>query len=210
MYDYRAIGKDADFVSVMAYPQHGGFSGPGPLAGLPWVTRVMDYSTERLGAKKVSLGVPLYGFKWTELKATDPQPQAAFVQDQAGAAVKKWRAQSQKFADVQPRLAQAAAQWDETEQAAYLRYTENDSAVELWWEDARSLKGKLQLAAERKLAGISGWVLGGEDPAFWEVLKAYRIQHVASPLKTGPAEARAKLAARALAHKPAAPAAQAR
>ena len=39
VYDYPSLGRDADFLSIMAYPQHAGFSGPGPLAGLPWVRR---------------------------------------------------------------------------------------------------------------------------------------------------------------------------
>ncbi len=213
VYDYRALGADADFVSIMAYPQHGGFSGPGPLAGIPWVTKVVQYTTERMPAKKVSLGVPLYGFKWTELKAGEGQPPPAFVQDApppqprsgvagdpgAGPAVRRWRAQSQKFADVRLRLAGGAApEWDEKERAPYLRVTEQDVAAELWWEDARSLGAKLELAAAQKLAGISGWVLGSEDPAFWEVVRQYRVQRPRSHLATGPVEKRAKAAARKL------------
>jgi spore germination protein YaaH len=202
VYDYRALARHADFVSVMAYPQHGGFSGPGPLAGLPWVTKVVDYSADRLGAQKVSLGVPLYGFKWTELKPTDPQPTAAFIQDAADpAAVKKWRAVSQKFPDWQPLVAQNAPEWDAIEQAPRLRASENGASVELWWEDARSLGAKLQLAAERKLAGVSGWVLGAEDPAFWEAVGQYRIARPRSLLKSGAPERRAKQAARQLGNK---------
>ncbi|MGH9489024.1 MAG: hypothetical protein ACRD17_00810, partial [Terriglobales bacterium] len=32
-YNYRGIARYADFLSLMAYPQHGGFSGPGAVAG---------------------------------------------------------------------------------------------------------------------------------------------------------------------------------
>jgi len=211
VYDYRTLGKDADFVSVMAYPQHGGFSGPGPLAGLPWVTKVVDYSASRLGARKVSLGLPLYGFKWTELKPTDPQPTAAFIQDAADpAAVKKWRALSVKYPDWQPIVAQGTPEWDATEQAPRLRTSDSGSAVEMWYEDARSLGAKLELAADRKLAGVSGWVLGAEDPAFWDAVGRYLITRLRAPLKSGAAELRAKQAARELGRGPHSAASEAR
>ncbi len=40
VYDYGALGRVADFLSIMAYPEHAGFSDPGPLAGLPWVQQI--------------------------------------------------------------------------------------------------------------------------------------------------------------------------
>ena len=64
VYDYSRLGRDADFLSIMAYPQHAAFSGPGPLAGLPWVRKIVDYTRSRMPARKISLGVPLYGYHW--------------------------------------------------------------------------------------------------------------------------------------------------
>jgi len=37
-------------------------------------------------------------------------------------------------------------------------------------EDSQSLKPKLNILKKYKLRGISVWVLGSEDPAFWNVL----------------------------------------
>jgi spore germination protein YaaH len=42
----------------------------------------------------------------------------------------------------------------------------------LFLEDARSFKAKLELAKEKKVRGFSVWVLGPEDPAIWDVLRA--------------------------------------
>src|SRR5690349_21793097 len=44
VYDYPRLARDADFLSIMAYPQHAAFSGPGPLAGLPWVRKIVDFT----------------------------------------------------------------------------------------------------------------------------------------------------------------------
>jgi spore germination protein YaaH len=48
---------------------------------------------------------------------------------------------------------------------------DNDGTFEyLYMEDAQSLKPKLDLLEKYKLRGISVWVLGSEDPAFWDTL----------------------------------------
>src|SRR5215469_7816036 len=44
VYDYREMGKWADFISVMAYAEHGASADPGPVAGLPWVRTIAQYS----------------------------------------------------------------------------------------------------------------------------------------------------------------------
>ena len=51
----------------MAYAEHGTNDNPGPMASLPWVTRIADYSAATIGARKVSLGVPFYGRAWGDV-----------------------------------------------------------------------------------------------------------------------------------------------
>ena len=68
--DYAAIGKWADVVRVMAYDFSWSTSKPGPIAPDDWVRRVAKYAISRIPAKKVSLGIPCYGYDWSKTPAT--------------------------------------------------------------------------------------------------------------------------------------------
>ena len=203
VYDYGELARSADFLSIMAYPQHAGFSGPGALAAVPWVRQIADYTMQQMPAGKISLGVPLYGERWTAVAApagTDsPAPAPDFVQDNQGTAGQKWKARSVPFSVVSPLLAGHAPDWDEVAQAHHLSYAADGSRTELWYEDALSLAPKLQLAAAGGFAGISGWVLGQEDPAIWvEIEKHYAVRRPPSRLREGNFDRRAAEAARVL------------
>jgi spore germination protein YaaH len=196
VYDYRALAKDADFLSIMAYPEHAGFSGPGPLAGLPWVEKIVDFTRSNMPARKISLGVPLYGFHWIKLQAGEKAASAAFAQDNAGPAVKKWKGKSSFYPMSAQVIAVHPPVWDDTEQANHVTFTDKDGEHELWYEDASSLAPKLKLVASQKLPGISGWVLGQEDPAIWPLLaRDYRVRHPRAPLAKGDFAQRTKKAA---------------
>lgn len=198
VYDYRAMGKDADFLSIMAYPQHAGFSDPGPLAGVPWLTRIVDFTVSNMPARKVSLGVPTYGMRWTAIAPDSAKP-ADFAQDNEGGKTKKWRARSTSWPNALPELLKSnTPQWDETEQAHWFEFTEKGARNVVWYEDSASLAPKLNLATTRKLGwGISAWVLGMEDPQFWTMLASdYRILHPRTPVVKGTYEQRALAAAR--------------
>ena len=68
--------------------------------------------------------------------------------------------------------------------------------MDLWYEDARSLQAKMELAHEMGFPGISAWVLGQEDPAFWEQLDQWKVRRARKPVLTGPFDERSKRAAR--------------
>ncbi|HYG98264.1 MAG TPA: glycosyl hydrolase family 18 protein [Terriglobales bacterium] len=218
VYDYRALAKHADFLSIMAYPQHAGFSGPGPLAGVPWVGKIVDFTLSNMPASKISLGVPTYGIRWT---AIDPATakKADFVQDNEGTTVKKWKTSTAAWPEVLPALLKTnTPQWDATEEAHFLEFNSDCSQPQptpvaqrngsaecqpgarnvVWYEDAKSLSPKLKLATDKKLGwGISAWVLGMEDPEFWTMLaNEYRVVHPKTPAVRGTYEQRAKAAAK--------------
>ncbi|HWR15816.1 MAG TPA: glycosyl hydrolase family 18 protein [Terriglobales bacterium] len=200
VYDYTDLGKVADFLSIMAYPQHAGFSDPGPLAGVPWVKQVAEFSLSKVPARKLSLGVPTYGIRWTAVSADQNVKPADFVQDNAGAQKKKWTVKSMWFTGLKDVVAQSTPIWDETEQANRYELTTADGANSvIWYEDARSLQPKLTLAVESGMPGISAWVIGMEDPDFWTMLdREFRVTHPKSPAVKGTQEERAKRAARLL------------
>jgi spore germination protein YaaH len=181
VYDYPRLARDADFLSIMAYPQHAGFSGPGPLAGLPWVRKIVDFTRANMSADKISLGVPLYGFHWVA-SADDPA---------------KWKGRTSLYPSTAVVIAKNPPEWSEDESAYRAVFTDDGGRHELWYEDARSIAQKLELAASQRLAGISGWALGQEDPAMWECLaRDYTIRHPHAPAVKGSLAARSKAAAR--------------
>lgn len=62
-------------------------------------------------------------------------------------------------------------QYDETAQAPFFRYTdENQRRHEVWFEDARSIQAKFNLIKELHLRGISYWKLGLSFPQNWLLL----------------------------------------
>ena len=197
VYDYRELGRVADFLSIMAYPQHGGFSDPGPLAGLPWVQQIAAYSRTNIPPRSISLGVPLYGIQWTPVQSDSPTP--ASLGPDAMPAARKWVAHSMPYSSLAPILAANVPLWDDEQHAHHLIVSENKS--EIWFEDADSVRPKLQLASASGFRGISGWVLGHEDPDFWRVLEqTYSIRHPRSHLRAGPFDQRSFSAARMLRH----------
>jgi len=187
VYDYVEMGKYADFISVMAYAEHGATADPGPVAGLPWVRRIAEYSAGAIGARKVSLGVPFYGMRW---EATDPKDTPP--------PTRKWRGRSSRYADTARALASAEMVWDDTHSSPHMSFDSAGRRTELWFENARSLQVKLHLAHELGFVGISAWVAGQEDPAFWDSLDAWQVRHPRHQLPRGTFEERSKIAARRL------------
>lgn len=199
VYDYAALGRAADFLSIMAYPEHGGFSDPGPLASVPWVKRVVEYSLARVPARKLSLGVPLYGTRWTSIPPGEQAKPATFSQDNEGTQKKKWKVNSAPYPVLRDLLAENKSIWDDTQQSNRIELTDSGLPVVIWYEDARSLAPKLALSKQSRMPGISAWVLGQEDPAFWTMLRRdYRIAHPKAPALHGSFEERAMRAARQL------------
>jgi len=153
-FDYRALGRVADFVTVMAYDHSGRDDPPGPIAGLSWVDRALAYAIARIPSRKILLGIPLYGREWIY-------------------AAGKYNTQSVTFLDVDQILARYHIEplWDAQWQEPWFRYHAGGALRTVYYEDQRSLRGELDLISRYHLRGYAAWRIGDEDPAFWTVSK---------------------------------------
>ncbi len=148
-FDLAALGAICDFVIVMAYDQHTGANGAGPVASLPWVEAVTEFATSQVAPEKILLGLGFYGYTW---------PRRGY-----GTPISMRRAIS--------RAARAGVpiRWDARNQVPYYR----TSHQTVYFENERSIQLKLDLAARERLAGVSMWRLGLEDPELWEMMGRY-------------------------------------
>jgi spore germination protein YaaH len=179
-FDYRALGKAADFLTLMTY-DHSGRSGPaGPIAGYEWVERALDYAVRRVPPSKLLMGIPLYGREWTEDAAHTP-------------------ARSLTQADVRALLARQGIQprWNERWQSPWFEYHDGGVRRTVWYENARSWAAKLALMRRYRLRGFAAWQLGMAGPDFWTLLAAHSAApaHRAGKRRPAPPVARSDAAA---------------
>jgi spore germination protein YaaH len=155
VYDYRKLGRVADFLSIMAYPEHSASGRPGPVGSIPWMEQIVEYTLSQVPRAKISWGIPVYHLHWWR---------------EAGQ--EKWRGRSHKFVDLGGWMGREGVrnEFDETLGSGRLEFTENDANHVIWYEDARSLRAKLELIQRHRLPGFSAWRLGQEDPTSWELL----------------------------------------
>ena len=151
-YDYRGLGRIADFVVLMAYDQHTILTPPGPVAGYDWAKAALDYAVARVPRSKLLLGLPLYGREWAETSGGVTSHSLAYK-------------------DLKPYLEDPASvqHWDDLLRTTWFELRDGNSLRTAWFDDARSLREKLRLVQIYALRGFAAWRLGVEDPDFWLV-----------------------------------------
>lgn len=155
--DYRLIAQAVDFALLMTYEWGNQASPPMAVAPLPQVRQVVEYALTEFRPSQLYLGIPNYGYDWT-------------LPFREGG-----RARSLSNVEA-VRLAwnrHAAIRYDEQAQSPWFRYVDDQGAEhEVWFEDARSIKAKLNLAFDYNLYGVGYWNLDRPFPQNWVVLNA--------------------------------------
>jgi spore germination protein YaaH len=156
-FDYAAIGQVVDRVRIMTYDQHssgGAFPG-GPISSVSWVDGIIQYAVSVIPAGKVEMGIPLYGYDWT-----DKAPGATTV----------------NYSQALALMAQYGAQriWSAQDAEPYFSYTAADGTHHtVWYNDAQAIASRVPLVAKYGLGGVAFWSLGAEDPGIWQALRNF-------------------------------------
>lgn len=153
VFNYRRIGQAVDEVILMTYEEHWPGSPPGSVASLPWVNTILDYALATIPRQKIYLGIPLYGYDWSE---------------RGGAKVLSY----ERAIELAQRYG-APLQWDTAQHSMYFRYEVRGIRHTVYCEDPRSLKDKLDLAVKKGIPGVAIWEMNLSYPRFWEVLQTY-------------------------------------
>jgi spore germination protein len=131
-YHLSALARLLDVAALMTYDQHGPWSGPGPIGALPWVKAELRYFVSRVPRRKVDLGAAAYGYQWGGGASELTVPQAR-------------------------SLAGSGATWS----AAYAEWHATlANGRRIWWDDARSVDLRRQLAVAEHLHGLAIWQIG--------------------------------------------------
>ena len=131
-YNLTALARVLNVAALMTYDQHGPWSGPGPIAALPWVRAELRYFLTRVPRRKVDLGAAAYGYQWGGGAQELTVPQAR-------------------------GLAGSRAVWN----AAYGEWHATlAGGRRIWWDDARSVDLRRRVAVAQGLHGLAIWQIG--------------------------------------------------
>jgi spore germination protein len=131
-YDLTALAPSLDRMVLMAYDQHGPWSGSGPIGSLPWVRQQLAYFVRALPDDRIDLGVAAYGYQWGGGADTITVPQA------------------RKKAGTRARWSARHGEW-----TARL-----PGGRRIWWSDRRSLAAREKIARRTGIHGVAIWQIG--------------------------------------------------
>lgn len=149
VYDYAALASSTDFITIMAFDDP---LSSGPVARYSWIEQVLKYSLQFIPKEKLSLGIPLYYWKWD---------------DDIGKRVGIGGYEGIKNVLKIPNM----ISYDFEMQAPFIRYIVSGSHYTLWYDNAQSIKKKLELVTKYGLQGFSAWALGLEVPSVYNSIR---------------------------------------
>jgi len=156
-HDYPVHGALLDHVILMTYEWGYTFGPPLAVAPVNEIRKVLNYAVSAIPRNKILMGIPNYGYNWT----------LPYVQGSRAATVTNTGAVDLAVSE------NAAIQYNDVSKAPYFNYfDDNKKQHVVWFEDARSIKAKLELVDEYDLGGVSYWTIGRFFPQNWLVLSS--------------------------------------
>ncbi|HEX6361378.1 MAG TPA: glycoside hydrolase family 18 protein [Albitalea sp.] len=170
-----AVARLVDWLNVMAYDMNGTWAKVAahlaPLRSDPAMqvpgtsprNNVADlverYLAAGVPARKLTLGVPFYGYSW---KGCPPARHGEY-QTCAGPGRGTWEDGALDYTDIAGELVNRNGfrrHWNAAAQAAFLHNPATREFIS--YEDPQSLRAKLRLVKARRLGGVMIWELGGD------------------------------------------------
>jgi len=160
------IGK-IDHLVVMAYDFHRpgvDFAGPVAPIGSPVGKRNIREVLEKIIAvnldkRKIIMAYPLYGYEWqTYTKDFGSQIKRGWYQ------MSSWNRTKELVKEKNLEV-----NWDEMSMTPWLVFEDNKKIHQIYFENERSLRAKIDLVKQNQLGGYGFWALGyeGEDDVFF-------------------------------------------
>lgn len=163
-HNYGELGSVADKSLLMTYEWGYAYGPPMAIAPLDAVSRVVDYAQTEIPSEKLMLGMPNYAYDW----------KLPYI---SGTTVAE--ALTNVEAVEQAQNLQVPINFDESAQSPFYRYYELSAPTVqeasphiVWFEDARSILAKLELASEEDLAGVSIWNIMNYYAPLWLVINS--------------------------------------
>ncbi len=187
VYNIEGIAPAADRIRIMAYDYH--VQGIGPIAPMPWVRSIVQYSSSIMDPQKLQIGVPTYGRAWTRKKGNSLMTEGRCPSKSSASYKKLTRMASVTDADIPGVLASVGVtpdqvQWSDEDQENWVYYDKTldwtDSSGNrqtciakrvMWWVGPEAVAARTQLVSEFGINAAAYWTVGGEDPAQWPLIR---------------------------------------
>ncbi len=148
-YDFAEIGRVCDAITIMTYDEHYAGGSSGPVASLPWMTQALDYAISLIPRGKILLGIPVYGYDWSNLSTT-----IVPMRDIPALTAKT----------------QARVLWSDPAVEPYFYYWQGRDKHTVWYENETATKIRLGFVKTYRIRGIAIWRFGYETKGFWQGL----------------------------------------
>lgn len=157
-YNRGKCAEVLDYVIVMGYDQHtSGSSEVGSNAEIGWsVKAIRDTLAEDVPKEKLILGIPFYTRVWTIANNT-----GSFTQKAMGMKASR-DFMTEKGGIIAP---------DEKSGQNYAETSDLSNTYKCWFEDAYSIKNRLDAVNKYDIAGTAAWKSGFETSDIWGILK---------------------------------------
>ena len=157
-YGRKEQGLFADYLVIMGYDEHTfGSEEAGSVASYDFVEDGIEKTIADIPSERVINAVPFY----TRLWKTNAEGNITF--DSLGMA---------GAADAVSK-AGATAAWDDATHQDYAEWEKDGIKYQVWLENAKSIKEKLDLMSGYDLAGVGVWRIGQETPDVWPLIAEY-------------------------------------
>ena len=159
-YDLEEQGVWVDYVIVMGYDEHyAGSSEAGSVSSISYVDEGIQMALEVVDADRVINAIPFYSRIW---KTTD-----GVVTSEAYG-----------MSDIQEYITNhnMTVSWDASTGQYYAETTEDGTLIQIWVEDAESIRQKLDVMQAYGVKGVAEWRLQFETSDVWDVISDYMAQ----------------------------------
>jgi spore germination protein YaaH len=173
-FNLKDLAAACNYILLMAYDQHyPGDPASGPVAGLPFVEKSIQYALTQIPPNQLLLGIPFYGRLWNGQTAYNG---AGVTNELASTLAAKYG--GTEFYDVNEQSIRSEFTIHATDpQTKVFGQSLPTGSYTLWYENERSIKAKLNLVQKYKLKGTGSWSLNQATADTWSYYGSWSDGH---------------------------------